>query len=278
MKPLKKSSVLGPLWLAACSISAAGMLSAHAAPGESGAAFEGNPVHIGNGTARVVVRVDPAGTLTSVGVKLTREALEGLPSELNKATSEGQWEYALPMPAKGPRTGYRFVAVDWNPQGHLPPHIYTVPHFDFHFYLVSAAEVAKVRFKGPSDPAAQVRNGKLVPSGYQVIPESVVDKMGVHAVDTAAPEFNGKPFTTTFIYGYYKERLTFVEPMATRDFLLGNPYFSAAVKRPAEYSISGYYPTRYTVRYEPRQKAYLVELNGLERAGAHGPSSAAAVK
>ena len=31
---------------------------------------------------------------------------------------------------------YRFMMLDWNPQGHQPPGVYTVPHFDFHFYMV----------------------------------------------------------------------------------------------------------------------------------------------
>ena len=124
--------------------------------------------------------------------------------------------------------------------------------------------MAKVAFNGPSDPAAVVSNARLVPAGYQVVPETVVNKMGVHAIDTGAPEFHGKPFTATFIYGYYKGHLTFVEPMVTRAFLLGKPSFSAPVRTPAEYSASGYYPTRYAVRYDARQKAYLIELVGLK--------------
>jgi hypothetical protein len=52
------------LLLALYSVSAAGTPFTHAAVAESAAAFEGKPVRIGNGTGRVVVRVDPAGTPT----------------------------------------------------------------------------------------------------------------------------------------------------------------------------------------------------------------------
>jgi hypothetical protein len=267
MTALEKAAIYRRLMLAACSIFALGSAPAGAVLAASGTTFEGKAVHIGKGTGRIVVRADPGGRPTSVAVKLTSGSLEGLPSELNKASSEGQWEYVLPMPAKGPRTGYRHVVVDWNPQGHPPPGVYTVPHFDFHFYTVSRAEVAKVAFKGPADPAAVVSNARLVAAGYQVVAETVVNKMGVHAIDTTAPEFHGKPFTATFIYGYYKGRLTFVEPMVTHAFLLGKPNFSAEVRTPAEYSHTGYYPTRYAVRYDARQEAYFVELLGLKRGG-----------
>jgi hypothetical protein len=27
--------------------------------------------------------------------------------------------------------------LDWNPRGHIPDGVYTVPHFDVHFYLIT---------------------------------------------------------------------------------------------------------------------------------------------
>ena len=37
-------------------------------------------------------------------------------------------------------TPYRILDVNWNPAGH-PPAAYAEPHFDFHFYTESEAEV-----------------------------------------------------------------------------------------------------------------------------------------
>jgi hypothetical protein len=91
--------------------------------------------------------------------------------------------------------------------------------------------------------------------------------MGVHAVDTSGPEFHGTPFTAAFIYGYHKGRLTFVEPMVAHAFFLTQPNVTLPVKTPARYSVFGYYPTRYNVRYEAREHAYLVELGGLKHWG-----------
>lgn len=241
-----------------------------AAKARRGEVYRGNEVSIGKGIAQVVVRTDAAGKPRSVAVMLTQGVLKGLPTVLNKKNSEGEWDYALPMPTKGPKTGYTHVVIDWNPHGHPPPHVYTVPHFDFHFYTMSPEEVDKIAFSGPKDPAVSVSDAKLVPPGYKVIPDTAVNKMGVHAVDLGAPEFKGKPFTATFIYGYYKNRLTFVEPMVTHAFLQSRPKLAQAIATPAAYSLPGYYPTRYSVRYVPRWKSYFVSLDRLRKYSATG--------
>lgn len=265
MEQWKKTPLrMGVMLVASALLAAGGAKGVFARGKPLNRIYEGALVHVGNGTARMLVRVDKAGKPLSVAVLMSPGALSGLPSTLNTETPEGSWEYTLAMPIKGPKTGYTHVVIDWNPHGHPPPHIYTVPHFDFHFYLTSADEVARVVFTGPTDPAARVSDARLVPTGYQVIPETAVNRMGVHAIDTAAPEFHGKRFTATFIYGYYKGQLTFVEPMVTRAYLLKKPHFAGAVKTPGRYSMSGYYPTRYSVRYDAPRKAYLIELGKLK--------------
>lgn len=226
--------------------------------------YKGAPVHIGKGTARIVVHTDKSSTPSSVAVMMTPGTLQGLPTELNKKTPEGSWVYPLPMPKHGPNTGYTEVVIDWNPHGHPPPHIYTVPHFDFHFYGISPAAVKAISFSGPKDPAAIVSNTALIAPDYKVIPDTVVNEMGVHAIDTTAPEFHGKPFTATFIYGYNKGQLIFLEPMVTRAFLMTKPDLTLAVKAPAQYSRPGYYPTSYSVKYDKHDKAYVIALRALK--------------
>ena len=39
---------------------------------------------------------------------------------------------------------FQFVQFDWNPKGHEPEGVYTLPHFDFHFYTVSDAAVMAI--------------------------------------------------------------------------------------------------------------------------------------
>ncbi len=252
--------------MSACLLASASLLSlASSLAGAASAdhTYEGALVPVGNGTARAVVRTDASGKPVSVAAQFTPQALEGLPTVLNSNTQEGQWEYFLPMPADAPNTGYRGIVIDWNLHGHPPPHVYTVPHFDFHFYTIDRDSVQKVFFSGPADAAATVSDAEIVPPGYKVIPETAINQMGVHAPDLTAPEFHGKPFTATFIYGYYRGQLTFVEPMVTRAYLLTKPNVTLPVKVPARYSHSAYYPTSYSVRYDTGRDIYAVELNGL---------------
>ena len=41
-------------------------------------------------------------------------------------------------------TIFDHVGLDWNPHGHEPEQIYGKPHFDFHFYEISAEAVAAI--------------------------------------------------------------------------------------------------------------------------------------
>ena len=222
-----------------------------AADAPKASVYEGQAVKVGNGAARVVVAATAEGRPRSVSVVLTAGAVEGLPAA---SKEQPEWEFLLQMPQSGPRTGYDHVAVDWNPAGHPPEGIYTVPHFDFHFYTASRAEQEGVSFAGTEGPeAAKVADSALLPKGYVVPPDTAVEKMGVHGVDPAAPEFHGKPFTHTFIYGYYKGRLTFIEPMVALSYLLTKPDITAEVKVPAAYSYPGFYPSKYRVGYDPER-------------------------
>ena len=124
---------------------------------------------------------------------------------------------------------------------------------------------------GPVSPAAlAARTGlaqppaELLPSGYKVPPGTAVSGMGVHAVNLASQEFHGKPFTATFIYGYFDRRLTFVEPMVTVDFLRSKPSFSEEVARPRSYTFSGRYPSAYSVKYDPTANVYEIGLESLK--------------
>ncbi len=261
--------------LALVAVAAGGLAPvARAADAPMASVHEGPAVKVGNGTARVVVAATAKGVPASVSVVLTAGALEGLPAP---SKEHPEWEFVLPMPATGPRTGYDHVALDWNPAGHPPEGIYTVPHFDFHFYAVSRAEQEGVSFSGTAGAeAAKVADSALLPKGYVVPPDTAVAKMGVHGVDPASPEFHGKPFTRTFIYGYYKGRLTFVEPMVTLAYLLSKPDVTAAVKVPSAYSYPGFYPTKYRVGYDPRRKLYFLSLIGLHEWAPGGEKTAKA--
>lgn len=228
------------------------------------AVYEGKPVRIGQGQAHTVVRTDASGKPISIGLVFTESALKGLPAAA--AGGRSDFAYQLGMPRKGPRTVVDHVVIDWESAGHPPPKVYDVPHFDFHFYLVKPSERMKVTFKneGESGDPSQQPPAEGLPAGYIVPPGTAVPGMGVHAVNPHSPEFQGQPFTATFIYGYHDKKLTFLEPMAALSFLESQPNFSAPIPRPASYSKQGSYPSSYSVKYDQASKSYEVTLADLQ--------------
>jgi len=246
--------------VAACCL----VIVADAAAGDASTAYEGRAVRIGKGSAHTVVRVDAGGQPTAIAVVFTPGALKGLP----KAAKGGNpdFPYSLPMPKKGPRTVVDHVVVNWESAGHPPAHVYDVPHFDFHFYLVDQMAQKGVSFRSENDSAdpAQQPAAEHLPAGYVLPPGTAVPGMGVHAINPVSGEFKGKPFDATFIYGYYDKQLTFLEPMASLAYLRSRPSFSAPVPRPAAYARTGLYPSAYGVRYDAKRKVYEVSLDELQ--------------
>ena len=212
---------------------------------------DGPPVSVGNGTARAVV-FQRGGTVQSVGIQLTDDALTNLPTTM-PAT---EWQLALPA---GTDVGqWDHLALDWNPQGHPPPMVYTVPHFDFHFYMISPAEQMAIQGGQDQVPVPD----QYVPQDYASQVESV-PRMGVHWADTLATEYHGQPFDHTFIYGFHQGKMIFLEPMVTQAFLQGSTNFSGHVKQPAAFQTPGLYPTSYSVTHDAGHHTVTVALDSL---------------
>jgi len=209
---------------------------------------DGTAVSIGNGTAYAYV-VDDASGPSSIGVAFTRTALDGLPA------TDAMW--TLPLPSNASVAPYDHVMVNWNAQGH-PPEPYMVPHFDVHFYTIAPAAQAAIQAGADTVPvpAADVPTDYV--SGVQSVPD-----MGVHWIDTTAAELHGHPFDETFIYGFSRGSLVFVEPMVTRAFLLGQPDASTAIKQPESFAKPGRYPLRYSVRADAASNTIRVALDSL---------------
>ena len=212
---------------------------------------DGPPVSVGNGTARAVV-MKRGDDVQSIGIQLTDDALANLPATMPMT----EWQLALPPGANAGRWDH--LAIDWNPQGHPPPMVYTVPHFDFHFYMITPA--AQMTIQGGPDQTPV--EAKYVPQDFASQVESV-PMMGVHWADTLAAEYHGHAFDHTFIYGFHDGEMIFVEPMVTMDFLKKGGDFSGDVKQPAAFQRPGLYPTSYGVRHDAVHHTILVALDSL---------------
>ena len=264
--------------------------------------FLGPPVPMGNGTIQTYAMVNPSGKPVEVGVYFSASALEGLPS----AMSDGTWDILdaggnLVYPCCGhehflefapevqPFLPFRYAIVNWNPHGHVPPGVYNVPHFDFHFYTFPNAE--RLTMEAPLDTEMCDVGGTLVPlkcddyaravapipadqfpPGYSNV-GAVEPGMGNHLLDFASPEWQGEPFTHTWIFGTYDGRLTFWEPMITLDFLQslergkgkkGPKQVNVPISMPEAAPEAGYYPTKYQIAFHPRLDGYTVALTGMK--------------
>lgn len=217
----------------------------------------GDTADVGNGKAMSWLKLDDAGKPTSVGITLTETALDNLPTNPFPPT-----EFVLTMPAEASVTAYNHIGLDWNSQGHEPTGVYTLPHFDVHFYHITPAERAMI-VPGDSITAYIQPGADYIAKDY-ILPPGIVPGMGFHAVDSTAHELHGHTFDKTFIYGYYKGNMIFGEPMITRAYLLTKPDFSEALKVPAKYPVTGkYYATKYSIKYDAAKKEYIISLDGL---------------
>ena len=211
--------------------------------------LDGPTVTVANGTARVYV-LEQGTTPTSIGVELSNAALSGLPDTL------AMWQLPLPSGVSAPPWDH--VMLNWNPQGHPPPAIYDLPHFDFHFYTIPVD--AQMAIAG--GPDTETVAAQYVPQDYASEVQSV-PAMGVHWADTLAAEYHGHTFDRTFIYGFYHKQMVFVEPMVTLAYLQSHPDASMTVKQPSAFQASGSYPRSYGVQWDASRQTVRVSLDSL---------------
>lgn len=203
---------------------------------------------LGHGTVRSFVKMSKHGhEVEEVGMAFSETALVDLPHEA---------AVVLPIPSESGQTHFKHVFLTFAQEGHPPMNIYTVPHFDIHFYNTTSAERQTII---PNDPRFFVSP----PAGYlpaTYIQEAAVPQMGMHWVDPASPEFHGERFTSTFIYGSLNGKVTFYEPMITLAHLLNTSSRYLPVKQPTKFGQSGLYPNEYGLRHDTQAHEYQVVL------------------
>lgn len=217
--------------------------------------YLGPQVAVGDGVAQTELVFDGSKRLRSVAVIFTKDALNGLP------TSGPAVEHVLPMPADAPATVFDHVSLDWQPQGHPPPMVYTHPHLDVHFYFISLQQRNAMT---PADPEFAAKATQM-PAPDETPPNYAADavgipRMGTHWTDTRSPEHHGGLFTNTLIYGFYEGKMVFIEPMITRDHLLTEPAEALRLSVPERYPRPGAYPKEYRVTYDDAAGVYRIEL------------------
>lgn len=224
-------------------------------PATKAGTYYGNEVSLGNGKAQAWVTLDAMANPTSLGITLTKGALENLPAGGDHSSNM----FTLGLPAEKAKTPFDHISLDWNPHGHEPD-VYVLPHFDIHFYMMTGQERQAI---GADDPKIEILpDAKFFPANYVATPGGV-PQMGKHWVDVTSPELNGGTFTYTFIYGSYDGKVNFYEPMITREYLLSNPNKTIELGQPLAFQKSGYYPAKYTIKYDSAKEEYVISLDEL---------------
>ena len=214
--------------------------------------FKGPEVQLYDGKAWTWIQLTNNGNPMRLAISITDAALNSVAVEEHgeeghdHSNMNNNWQ--LQFHSGASVTPFNYVGVGWNPTGHEPNPIYGKPHFDFHFYMMTPTEVAAIP---PYEAAPAKFDNWPAPSylpPFYFNAGGGVPQMGAHWIDPTSGEFNGQPFSQTFIYGSYDGRVTFYEPMITLEFLKNTVNFERAIPQPAKVQKSGWYPRKLRIQ------------------------------
>ena len=237
---------------------------------------------IGNGMVRTWVKVESkTREPRSLGVTLTEKGLAGLPAEADQPQQNSQkfklmdggedhtFEYELKFPAEAAETAFNHMGFNWNPNGHGPKGIFTKGHFDVHFYMATTDYRHAIQVDLQDADPIHVKTSNLeppmefLPTDYKLAPNTAEPRMGSHYADVTSDQLKPGNFSNIFLIGVHGGSILFWEPMLTKAYFKSKPNFSAKLKLPEQYPVSGYYPTAYSVVYDKDHQEYNIALDGL---------------
>jgi len=219
---------------------------------------KGEKIKIGNGHAYSYVIYNHKHEPKTIGIALSEATMQGLPTKMT--------EYSMKLPHGKEVRPYKNITIDWNPQGHEPPEIYGLPHFDFHFYFIPDAARHAIKCMDEDTSKCMKQPGSDMIAQYYVPTPAGVPMMGWHWLDSRSPELHGEKFTSTFIEGYYNGKMIFLEPMITREFFMNNGSVNQLLSMPKKFAYKGWYPGKYVLTHDKAAKVYRIELKNLKLA------------
>lgn len=209
--------------------------------------FYGPAVQSGDGYVRSWVNITHDDIPLAIGIEFTRGVLTQHP-EPGEETHAHHALLRLHQKAKD-LMPFDHITMGYMVIGHPPPGIYSVPHFDFHFYKMPLEQrLAIPEFATAPNLFNNLPPAGYIPPAYFRAPNEGIAQMGTHFIDLLSPEFQGQPFTHTFIYGSYDGKVTFLEPMITQAFFQSGATVHKAIRQPQLFDpVNKYYPTRYNI-------------------------------
>lgn len=215
--------------------------------------FKGPQVALGYGKVRSWISVDSNGHPNEIGIEITPEAFKNLSNDNSKSVPPDGETIIIPLQLKATElTPFDHIGLNWNPHGHQPAGVFDVPHFDIHFFMISAEEQLAIPAWSPETNAAF---NNYPPTGYMPAnyftppgPATAEPQMGKHWLPVNLRAY--LPFSKIMIYGSFNGKFIFVEPMITLDYLLSNIDFSANYSQPEHFEKAGNYPTKYNIYHD----------------------------
>lgn len=200
--------------------------------------FKGPQVKLGNGHIRSWVKLTHNDVPLEIGLEFTPAALTGLPEHGH------MYHLFIPLHKKAKEaTPYDHVSFMWNPEGHEPLNIFTLPHFDAHFMRITNEERMAIPEPNPGSAFEIIPPAPYIPQGY--VPAGGVAQMGRHWVAPPLPAPG--TFTSVMVYGSYNGKMIFEEPMVTLQHMLNGGGSNIPFGQPQMFHSPGYYPTKYNV-------------------------------
>ena len=219
--------------------------------------LKGPEVIMGNGKAASLITINNNGVPQEIGIEMTAAVFEGLTQD---PTNFAASTFLLQLDQKAKAlTPFDHIVVNWNPQGHEPANVFTTPHFDFHFYMMTEAERSAIP---PYMPSTAALHDKLpaagfMPSTFQPTPGGV-PQMGKHWGD----HHMHTPFTHTMTYGSFNGKVNFLEPMITKTILESGQTINTPYDQPLQFEQKGkYYPTKYNIYMNASTRKHYVTLS-----------------
>jgi hypothetical protein len=189
--------------------------------------------------------------IIEIGLELPMTAIEN-------AAVDGDFEVPVPQ-AVTTDTGFAHIWLNYAAEGHFPPGVFDVPHFDVHFYLLDKATRAAITCPEAEVPRERIPAGYVIP-GFEGEPEGAcVPGMGVHAVPVTTGE---EPFTATMTLVYHDGYLVAVEPMFTQQLLRARTSFTLDIPAPDEQPPGIDLPTRFIAEHDEDANLYRFRLQG----------------
>ena len=243
-----------------------------------------NRTSLGDGYLESYVKTDNKGAVKELGVLISEEVLESLPTEKNDGTTcwdkneDGVLDRDNECGAGHVRVLYlpkllglpfKYVLFNWQPLGHGPVDIYDKGHFDMHVFIQDNLDRLAIR-PGPCNAIINCddfeRAQKPVPEeffpvGMSYQPGGAAQAyMGNHLGDFDHPEWHGEPLTHAITYGIYDGHITFLEPLVAVEWLKTKPNECEPIKQAPEVEITGYYPLTFCTRYVANAHKYAMTL------------------